>query len=35
MKVPAVALGSALTALGLCFGSGVSAAELSVHDMMQ
>ncbi len=35
MKVPAVAVGSALTVLGLCFGGGVSAAELSAHDMMQ
>jgi Outer membrane lipoprotein-sorting protein len=35
MKVPAVAVGSALTVLGLCFGGGVAAAELSAHDMMQ
>lgn len=35
MKVPVVAVGSALSAFGLCFGGGVGAAELSAHDMMQ
>ena len=33
--MPAVVVRFALMALGLCFGSGAAAAELSAHDMMQ
>ena len=35
MKVAVLAIGSALTALGLWFGNGAAATELSAHDIMQ